>query len=471
VRPLLAAGLALATSALAAGPALGEEKKPVVLDVPGVVSGLLLEDADADGTRDLTLLVGREVLVWRGAAGGPLAAAPTWRFPLPDDASYCDLETAPRVASGRPQPPRVLALAGRRLVRVSHDGAAATVEGIALDGAWGPGKPLFADLAGPQRLLLPAARGWRWFPRWPDPASLDLEQPPRRFTTASGAFLDESATVDERWGAPHAAGDSLWILGPRGLQSFARGEDGAVATSTLATDFRNESGRAIRNRLVDLDADGVPDLCHEATSNLDGVYAFFHAPGPGEEPALGAARAVVHLSGFQIPASYPDLDGDRRPDLVVTTIEIDASNTMRAIGGKVTARTKAFRNRSGEGGDLFPARPDAERESTIGVAIRFSYTGAIDVERSFTIVPGGDLDGDGRKDLAIRTAPDALTVWPGIAGGRWGEEPRRVAIPALEPGETLDAHPADLTGDGRDELVLVYGPKPGGRARVAVLSP
>jgi hypothetical protein len=467
-------GLALASALLAASAlareAGAEEPRTVLLDVPGPVAGLLLEDADGDGTKDLALLVDREVLVFRGGARASFPASPSWRLPLPPDATFCDLE-APGSGAGGSKAPRLVALAGRRLVRVAAGAEPATVGGVGLDLAWGPGRALFADLAGRSRLLLPSATGWRWFPAWPATDALDLVQAPHRVTSASGAFLDESATVDERWGAPHDAGGSVWILGPGGLRSFRRGEEGAVATTTIPVSLGNEAGRAIRNRLVDLDADGVPDLCHEATSNLDGVYAFFRTPRPGEGETLGPARAVVHLSGFQIPASYPDLDGDGRPDLVVTTIEIDATNTMRAIGGKVTAKTKAFRNRSAEGGDFFPGKPDAERESTVGVAIRFSYTGAIDVERSFTIVPGGDLDGDGRKDLAIRTAPDALTVWPGLPGGRWGEEPRRVSVPAMETGETLDAHPADLTGDGKDDLVLVYGPKPGGRARVAVWIP
>jgi hypothetical protein len=239
---------------------------------------------------------------------------------------------------------------------------------------------------------------------------------------------------------------------------------------TLPTTFlTNEAGRAIRNRLVDLDADGAPDLCHEATSNLEGVYAFFRTPAPAEGERFGAARGILRLSGFQIPATYPDLDGDGRPDFVVTTIEIDAGNTMRALGGKVTARTKAFRNRSASDGEYFAPRPDAERESDIGVAIRFSYTGAIDVERSYTIVSGADLDGDRRRDLVIRTGPDVLSVWPGKEDGVWAAEPRAVAIPALEGRPGVDAHPADLTGDGKDDLVLVYAAPPGGAVRVAVL--
>jgi hypothetical protein len=179
---------------------------------------------------------------------------------------------------------------------------------------------------------------------------------------------------------------------------------------------------------------------------------------------------VIRLSGYQLPPAHPDLDGDGRPDLVVTTIEIDAGNTLRALrGGSVAAKTKAFLNRSRAGeGDLFPGRPDAERDSDIGVAVRFSYTGAIDVERTYTILSGADLDGDGRKDLVIRTGPDRLSVWPGTERGVWATEPAAVAIPELGPHPGVEAHGADLTGDGRDDLVLVYAAPPGGKPRVVV---
>jgi hypothetical protein len=459
------AAVLLAALACAAPAARAADPTVVFLEAPPSVTGLLVEDADGDGLRDLVVLADHEVRIWR-AAKGPVAPAPAHRATLPADATFLDL--APP-SNGRPT---FFALAGSKVVRVGAGAGAEVGDGPALDSPWGPGRTVFADFARGAQAILPSRGGWTWFDAGFGARPFDVAQPPRRFTTAAGSFLDEGAVVEERWGAPQfaASGGAVWIFGPAGLQAFAPGEGGRVAARTLPTDFlTNEAGRAIRNRLVDLDVDGLPDLCHEATSNLDGVYAFFRTPPAGEGDRFAAARAVLRLSGFQLASEHPDLDGDGRPDFVVTSIEIDAGNTMRALGGRVTARTKAFLNRSGKGGDLFPQVPDAERESDVGVAIRFSYTGAIDVERSYTILAGADLDGDRRKDLVIRTGPDALSVWPGTATGAWAAEPRKVAIPSMAGHPALEAHAADLTGDGKDDLVLVYAAPPGGAPRIAVL--
>ena len=113
--------------------------------------------------------------------------------------------------------------------------------------------------------------------------------------------------------------------------------------------------------------------------------------------------------------------------------------------------------------------PDAEVDSPIGVRLRFTYAGAIEVKRSFTIVTTADLDGDGRKDLVIRTAPDTLSVHRGTASGVWEKEPALVPIPPMGTSPDVEGYAADLTGDGKDDLVLLYRAPPGGEDRVFVL--
>ena len=101
-------------------------------------------------------------------------------------------------------------------------------------------------------------------------------------------------------------------------------------------------------------------------------------------------------------------------------------------------------------------------ESDIRVRILFTFSGSIDVQRSYTILATADLDGDGRKDLVIRTAPDTLSVHRGTASGVWEKEPTPVRIPTMGKSPDVEAYAADLTGDGKDDLVLLYKAPPGG---------
>ena len=78
------------------------------------------------------------------------------------------------------------------------------------------------------------------------------------------------------------------------------------------------------------------------------------------------------------------------------------------------------------------------------------------------------------ESIAGIFSPDVITVYDGnvrrgAAEGVWEREGRRVAIPPMGEHPDLDAFPVDLTGDRRDELVLVYRAPPGGRDRVVVL--
>jgi hypothetical protein len=312
----------------------------------------------------------------------------------------------------------------------------------------------------------------------PFPPNLPLD----RHVEPPGAFLEDAAAVTEARchvfvGAPPLGADAgaaplSWAFAGRELLAIRGGERMRFDLSFLPT----EGDR----RLVDLDGDGAPEVVHRQTTNQEGTYAFFRPQRPaltqGRLPERGPdprpPSSVLRLTGFQLEPDFVDLDGDGRLDFVITTIAIDARNTLRALGGKVTASTKAFlgRERPGQGG-FFATAPDADIASDIGVAIRFSPAGNIDVRRSFTIVVTGDYDGDGRKDLAIRTGPETLSIHAGRPGGVWSAAGRDVPIPPLGDSPDLEAFPADLTGDGKDELVLLYRHGAAGGDRLSVIRP
>ncbi len=68
-------------------------------------------------------------------------------------------------------------------------------------------------------------------------------------------------------------------------------------------------------------------------------------------------------------------------------------------------------------------------------------------------VVAGDLDGDGRLDLAVSDTRDGITVWTGNGDGTF-EGPFEVFVTELDRQAKLEL--ADLDADGRPDLVAFY---------------
>jgi hypothetical protein len=454
----------------------------VTLVGPSELQGILLEDVDGDGLKDVLLLQERRIWIYPGRREALPERTARWTLDLPPDVSFVDAAPASE-EDGR----GLLVLGREGLRRLPLDGSAEVPVAVGDAGAalaWvDREKASFADLEGGGRFLIPTATGWRFLGGPFGRQRTELEVPFHRELEAPGGFLQDTGRViiarPEVWvnhGPPRgAAPDSdfvLWTLTGRELVAHWGGSRMRYDASFLP---------ATGDRLLrDLDDDGAPEVIHRDGTNQESTFAFFRPASPSLDegrlpprgPSLRPPAVVLRLSGYVLDPDYVDLDGDGRLDFVVTTIAIDGRNTFRALGGKVTAATRAFLNRSRSGdGPLFPQIPDADVASDIGVAIRFSPAGNIDVTRSFTILTTGDFDGDGLKELAIRNGPDSLLVRRGTKDGVWQTEGREIAIPPLGDSPDLEGYPVDLSGDGTDELVLHYTRAHGGEDRVVVMTP
>ncbi len=474
----------LATVGLTMGPTFADEgpKAEILpLEAPGTVWGLRLTKND-EGARDLWIVSGRDVSQWRGVKGKPFPTRPTAVFRVPEGATYVAPGRAVGVgaersstllALGRTQPLRLVAGADAASTRVAVE------EGLEVDLPWSdPARAVLGDFVEGKSLFLPTSGGLRFVPDWTRAASESVLLPlrPTLAVTSAGPFVEDGATVKASWPRPSvvaswppAGGASavFWIGGD-GIHAFAKGKDGGYEDRVWSTAFVPKDGDR-RDSLVDFDADGTPDWAHIATTNDSGVYSFFRTP-PDKPTDRLSSRGSIRLTGFQLPAEFPDLDGDGRPDLVVTTIDIDGKNVMRAvIQHRVTAKTHAFVNRSAKGAEFFVPAFDAIQESEIGVRILFTFSGSIEVKRSFTILTTADLDGDGRLDLVIRTGPETLSVYRGSKAGVWASTPTSITIPATGKSPDVEGYAGDLDGDGKDDIVLLYRAPPGGVDRTVVV--
>lgn len=162
--------------------------------------------------------------------------------------------------------------------------------------------------------------------------------------------------------------------------------------------------------LEDLDGDGLVDLAFVGTGSI-GVLR-------GDGTGGFAPAATLATSGQQFNLVAADFDGDGRPDLATVQSE-----------GIPYAVASVFR---GAGAFAF----GAPVLTTIS-----SYGGA-------GIVGAGDLDGDGKKDLAVVEEGGSVTAWLGNGDGTFRQSP--MSVPDYHRDGVLLA---DADGDGRLDIV------------------
>ncbi len=478
-RALLLASLLAAL--VAVGPAQVASTEPAVLTLTGIddVQGLQRADVDQDGIIDLLLLSGRRLQVWRGRKGSLPAAVPTWSVVVSDDVSF--LSGPPRAetkAGSQAQAPTIYAVGRGGLQRIDLSKPSSR-EAPAAGGAirWRDGeRATFADLARSGGVLTPTTDGWAWRAA----ETVHLRLPRFQQVKAPGPFLEDTCTVSD--GLPEvfvgaaagsgAKGDALWAIADRSLIAQGAGERTTYDVAFLGAGERGDFDQT----LVDLDGDRRPEILHRIFTNREVHYGFFRTrPAKGSTgPSHKPAACTLSLQGFQLDPELTDLDGDGLKDLIITSMQVNAANMIAALtSGKVIAETRAFLNQSKRDAAYFAGTPDATVKSEIGVKVQFNYAGNVEVVRSLLIVSDGDFDGDGRKDLAIRTGPATLSIHRGLASGVWAQEGaiRLVSIPPMGTSPDVEGYAADLDGDGRDELVLVYRKAPGGKDIVRIIEP
>ncbi|MDX6697928.1 MAG: cell wall-associated protease [Solirubrobacteraceae bacterium] len=255
--------------------------------------------------------------------------------------------------------------------------------------------------------------------------------------------------------------------------------------------------------LADVNGDGRADLVLATSDGLVRVHdgrTGRMLPGwpramvaiPGSEPV--ARRIGVLRAGFVGTPAVGDIDGDRRPDVVVGGLDgrVYAWNgrgrSLRGFPFGIGLRAPAEAGRLDSAIYASPALADLDRDGRLDVVVGAADQRVYALRGDGRALPGwpvlardggdvakilaspaiGDLDGDGAPDVVEGTAeaygstPDTTgRVYAWDARGRrlpgWPVHPAAVAadsIPLVGEGVPVSPVLADVDGDRRDEVAV-----------------
>jgi len=225
--------------------------------------------------------------------------------------------------------------------------------------------------------------------------------------------------------------------------------------------------------LADLDGDGLPELL--TTDNTSQKIVIYHNISTPGHVAFGDTFSITptSFSTFSMAIAAADLDGDGKPDIVVTNSnglsEIDLyRNTSQP--GKLSFETSYF-PLGGTADSFTIADFDGDGKPDL-LATFNNSSGGIDVLRntstpgnfSFDRVPGvfpanpypicaGDIDGDGKLDVIILDRQNNyIDIYHNLSS------PDKVAFSAVTtyavPAWPVNAMMADFDGDGKPDIAV-----------------
>lgn len=469
----------------------GLEMRRTELEVGGRVTEVVPADVDGDKKKDLLVVRGREVLVYRQAPDGGFSPEPNQRFRFHPSTVLFDVADLDgdgkvevvllqadgasayrvQVRAGKPlyglRPDRLVTtptLLGRPVedeVRrkdvlrdLDSDGDLDLVlprsDGFSV--CQNDGKGVFAEpklLPAPPRATLNLGQdrissqlnaSW-WFPN-PNVAQFD----------AAGA--PEVVMVDEGlvrlYQAPKTADGTLGGLPLEAGATYAIPDQRAFS---MAVENPFELDFTMPVILRDLDKDGRVDA--SSTHVGQGVTRVFKN---GADPAKAFASPAqsIRAKGVTFISFYVDIDGDGKDDLILPrTDKVGVWSILKALVTRSVPVDALFYFQR-PGPVPYGDEPDLVRSFEVPLSISSGGEGGMKFGTTIVATLEGDYDGDGKHDLVYRTGDDELSIFRGQTRGLADSASAKVEIKSVDDYRFVLPQVDDLDGDERSELILRY---------------
>ena len=205
--------------------------------------------------------------------------------------------------------------------------------------------------------------------------------------------------------------------------------------------------------VADFNGDGVDDIA-TGTMDIGGLfdqstsYDFhFGQRRNGTTVFQPQPDTSISADGIQGVIEQSDFDGDGGVDFGLFSFKLGIGSLLGALmTGTVGFNVDFY----AMGQDAYPDDPNVRRRVRVRLDL---VSGRI----AGNWVAVGDLTGDGRQDLVVQVDASRFEVYPGTGDERlFAKRPEMVEVDLSDEG---NVELADLNGDGRDDMFMVYRPQ------------
>lgn len=208
-------------------------------------------------------------------------------------------------------------------------------------------------------------------------------------------------------------------------------------------------------QLKDINDDGLTDMVVRYTKSsgvLDRVNDYEIYLGENIKGLLTFPKqpnSVIRADGTLTGLEFIDIDGDNKDEVLVVGFDIGLSQIIGAlISGSIDQDVYLFKM---DENSQFSDDANISKEVELSFSLSSGQSGT-------PVVKLADINGDGLQDLLLSDGDDTLQIFLGSDSDRlFVKRSEKIRVQLPQDGGMVSSE--DLNGDGKDDLLIKYGPQ------------